>query len=46
MDLFQSFDVAKHQLSLSRLTQIDIKAEEINYFMGNLRYSTQVIYLA
>lgn len=46
MDLFQSFDVANHQLSLSKLTQIGIKAEEVNYFMDYLKYSTQVIYLA
>lgn len=46
MDLFQSFDVANHQLSLSKLTQIGTKAEEVNCFMDYLKYSTQVIYLA
>lgn len=46
MDLFQSFDVATHQLSLSKLTQIGTRAEKVNCFMDYLKYSAYVIYLA
>lgn len=45
MDLFQSFDVANHQLSLSKLTPVGTKAE-VNSCMDYLKYNTQVIYLA
>lgn len=46
MDLFQSFDVANHQLSLSKLTRVGTEAEKANSFMDYLKHSTQVTYLA